>query len=187
MQRGPRRARHDGRRRSAARRSTSPSRGRERRMVDLVSRRRRRRGPPVAARSTTLRELADGHGVRWEPSWGAGKIVEELFEATVEAGIVRADVRHRPPGRDLAAGPRRPHRPVADRALRAVHRRRASSPTATASSTTRSSSGCASRTSSGRRTPATSRRGIGRRGLPAGARVRHAARPAGSASASTAS
>ena len=26
--------------------------------------------------------------MRWEPQWGGGKLVEELFEATVEAGIV---------------------------------------------------------------------------------------------------
>ena len=32
--------------------------------------------------------IAEDHGVRWEPQWGGGKLVEELFEATVESGIV---------------------------------------------------------------------------------------------------
>jgi lysyl-tRNA synthetase class 2 len=36
-----------------------------------------------------LRRLADRHGVRWEERWGSGKIIEELFEATAEASIVR--------------------------------------------------------------------------------------------------
>lgn len=36
-----------------------------------------------------LRRLADAHGVRVEGHWGPGKLVEELFEATCEAGLVR--------------------------------------------------------------------------------------------------
>lgn len=36
-----------------------------------------------------LRRLAETHGVRWEERWGGGKLVEELFEATAEASIVR--------------------------------------------------------------------------------------------------
>jgi lysyl-tRNA synthetase, class II len=36
-----------------------------------------------------LRALADTHGVRWEPRWGGGKIVESLFESLCEADIVR--------------------------------------------------------------------------------------------------
>ena len=35
-----------------------------------------------------LRALAEQHGVRWEAAWGSGKLIEELFEATVEPGIV---------------------------------------------------------------------------------------------------
>jgi lysyl-tRNA synthetase class 2 len=35
-----------------------------------------------------LRALAERHDVRWEEHWGSGKIIEELFEATVEAGLV---------------------------------------------------------------------------------------------------
>ena len=31
-----------------------------------------------------LRELADERGVAWMPHWGSGKVIEELFEATVE-------------------------------------------------------------------------------------------------------
>ncbi len=59
----------------------------KRRMVDLVSEaigREVHPSQPVA----DLRALAAEHGVRWEEAWGGGKLVEELFEATVEAGIV---------------------------------------------------------------------------------------------------
>ncbi|HEU4842400.1 MAG TPA: lysine--tRNA ligase [Ilumatobacteraceae bacterium] len=59
----------------------------KRRMVDLVSDaigRTVHPSQPIAE----LRELAAAHGVRWEEPWGGGKLVEELFEATVEAGIV---------------------------------------------------------------------------------------------------
>ncbi len=31
-----------------------------------------------------LRDVADARGVSWMPHWGSGKIIEELFEATVE-------------------------------------------------------------------------------------------------------
>jgi lysyl-tRNA synthetase class 2 len=34
-----------------------------------------------------LRALADERGVRWEAHWGSGKLIEELFEATAEAGL----------------------------------------------------------------------------------------------------
>ena len=37
----------------------------------------------------TVREVADRHGVRWEPSWGSGKIIEELFEKLCEDSVVR--------------------------------------------------------------------------------------------------
>ncbi len=93
----------------------------KRRMVDLVSEAIGREVHPSQS-VDDLRKLAEDHGVRWEPQWGGGKLVEELFEATVEPHDRRADVRHRPPGRDLPAGPRRSHRPVAHRALRAVLR-----------------------------------------------------------------
>jgi lysyl-tRNA synthetase class 2 len=35
------------------------------------------------------RALADRHGVPWEQRWGAGKLIEELFEARCEHDIVR--------------------------------------------------------------------------------------------------
>ena len=35
-----------------------------------------------------VRALGERFGVRWEPQWGAGKLIEELFEATVEPDIV---------------------------------------------------------------------------------------------------
>ena len=34
-----------------------------------------------------LRKLADARGVAWLPHWGPGKVIEELFEATVEDGL----------------------------------------------------------------------------------------------------
>ena len=37
----------------------------------------------------TVRLVADTHGVRWEPSWGSGKLIEELFEKLCEDSIVR--------------------------------------------------------------------------------------------------
>jgi lysyl-tRNA synthetase class 2 len=35
-----------------------------------------------------LRAVADEQGVHWEEHWGPGKLIEELFEATVEDGLV---------------------------------------------------------------------------------------------------
>ncbi len=34
-----------------------------------------------------LRDLADARNIHWQPHWGAGKLIEELFEATVEDGL----------------------------------------------------------------------------------------------------
>jgi lysyl-tRNA synthetase class 2 len=59
----------------------------KRRMVDLVSDvvgREVHPGQPL----DDLRKLAEDRGVQWEESWGGGKLVEELFGATVEDGIV---------------------------------------------------------------------------------------------------
>jgi lysyl-tRNA synthetase, class II len=36
-----------------------------------------------------MRALADQHGVAYNPSWGSGKIIEELFEATAESSLVQ--------------------------------------------------------------------------------------------------
>jgi lysyl-tRNA synthetase, class II len=36
-----------------------------------------------------LRTLADKHGVGYNPSWGSGKIIEELFEATAESSLIQ--------------------------------------------------------------------------------------------------
>jgi lysyl-tRNA synthetase class 2 len=36
----------------------------------------------------TLRGLADKHGVGYELSWGSGRIIEEIFEATAESSLV---------------------------------------------------------------------------------------------------
>lgn len=58
------------------------------RMVDLVSDavgETVHPSQPVAQ----LRALAERHGVRYEPAWGSGKLVEELFEGLCEAALVR--------------------------------------------------------------------------------------------------
>ena len=36
----------------------------------------------------SLRSLAQDHGVRWERHWGPGKLIEEIFEATAEGGLI---------------------------------------------------------------------------------------------------
>jgi lysyl-tRNA synthetase class 2 len=58
------------------------------RMVDLVS-----DAAGVELHPSTpvekVREVASGHGVRWELPWGSGKIIEELFEKLCEAAMVR--------------------------------------------------------------------------------------------------
>jgi lysyl-tRNA synthetase, class II len=58
-----------------------------RRMIDLVS---VATGQDVHPSQPVekLRALAEDHGVRWEERWGSGKLIEELFGATVEPGIV---------------------------------------------------------------------------------------------------
>ena len=35
-----------------------------------------------------LRDLADARSILWQAHWGSGKLIEELFEATVEDGLV---------------------------------------------------------------------------------------------------
>ena len=57
------------------------------RMVDLVSEAVGEEVHP-AQPVERLRKLADAHGLRREPAWGPGRLVEELFEATVEGAIV---------------------------------------------------------------------------------------------------
>jgi lysyl-tRNA synthetase class 2 len=59
-----------------------------RRMVDLASEAVGQEVHPSRPLAE-LRSLAAEHGVRWEEGWGTGKLVEELFEATAEASIVR--------------------------------------------------------------------------------------------------
>ena len=103
-------------------RSTSPSRGRGVRMVDLVV------GARSASRCTRRMPIDDAararrrHGVRVRAAWGTGQAHRGAVRGDGRARPRAPDVRHRPPGRDLAAGPRRPRRPVAHRALRAVRR-----------------------------------------------------------------
>lgn len=35
-----------------------------------------------------VRRVAEAHGVRWEPQWGSGKLIEEIFEATAEPALI---------------------------------------------------------------------------------------------------
>ena len=63
------------------------SRWPKRRMVDLVSDAVGEEVHPSVP-VERLRRLAADHGLRWEEAWGPGKLVEELFEATVEGDIV---------------------------------------------------------------------------------------------------
>jgi lysyl-tRNA synthetase class 2 len=57
------------------------------RMIDLVE-----SATGVAVHPTMpieeARALATAHGVRYEERWGAGKLIEEIFEATAEADLV---------------------------------------------------------------------------------------------------
>ena len=123
-----------------------------------------------------LRALAEQHGVRVRAVAGAaGKIIEELFEELCEADLVAPDVRHRPPGRDLAARPRRPQRPVRSPSGSSCSSTPASWPTATPSSTIRSSSALRFEEEQAAKDAGDAEARHGRRGLPAGARVRHAA------------
>ena len=59
----------------------------KRRMIDLVG---EAIGEEVHPSQPVehVRALGERFGVRWEPQWGAGKLIEELFEATVEPDIV---------------------------------------------------------------------------------------------------
>ena len=57
------------------------------RMIDLISEAigvEVHPSMPVEA----LRVIADKHGVAHHPSWGSGKIIEELFEATAESALI---------------------------------------------------------------------------------------------------
>jgi lysyl-tRNA synthetase, class II len=58
-----------------------------RRMIDLVADATGVEVHPSQSVSS-LRGLAEQHGVRWEPRWGPGKLIEELFEATAEATLI---------------------------------------------------------------------------------------------------
>ena len=69
-----------------------------------------------------MRTIAERHGVRWESSWGSGKLIEELFEK-LRGPHRKADVRDRSPGGGVAARSGRPVGSAALRPLRTVHRR----------------------------------------------------------------
>ena len=114
------------------------------------------------------REIADRFGVEWLDVWGAGQDHGRGLRRDLRGEADRADLRHGPPARGLAARPRPPRRPDADRALRARRRRprarqrllgaqRPGRPGASASSRRRSSRPAATRRPS-RSTTTTSRR-----------------------------
>jgi lysyl-tRNA synthetase class 2 len=60
----------------------------KRRMVDLAS---EALGEEVHPSQPVehLRSIADARGVHWEPRWGSGKLVEELFEHSAESSLLR--------------------------------------------------------------------------------------------------
>ena len=62
-------------------------------------------GAPLTAGGPVARRSPTSTAIHWEPHWGSGKLIEELFEATVESRPRRADLRHRPPGRDQSRWP----------------------------------------------------------------------------------
>ena len=132
-----------------------------------------------------LRDLADARSILWQPHWGSGKLIEELYEATVEDGLTGPVFVTGHPveiSRWLAWTGTIPSSPSGSSCTSEA----GSWPTATASSTTRSSSGTGSRTSSGPRRPATSAPAASTRTTCG--RSSTACRPrAGWASASTAS
>ena len=186
VQRRTRRARHDGRRRSAG------QDGRPRRAVAEAADGRPRVATPSASRSTrrsrstTCASSPSDHGVALGAAVGlAASSSRSCSRRPSRRGIVAPDVRHRPPGRDLAARPRRPHRPVAHRALRAVLRRaRARQRLQRAQRPGRAAAALRGRAARPR-TPATSRRGIVDEdylraleyGMPPDRRPRHRHRP----------
>jgi hypothetical protein len=112
-----------------------------RRMIDLVA---EATGVEVHPSQPldVLRELAGRHGVAVQPASSTGKLIEEIFEATAESSIKRPTFVT---GHPLDISP----------LARADRDDPARSPTATASSTTPSSSGPASKPSSGYVTPVT--------------------------------
>lgn len=60
----------------------------KRSMVDLASEALGEEVHPAQG-ADHLRAVADRHGVSWDPAWGPGKLLEELFEHSAEAGLVR--------------------------------------------------------------------------------------------------
>ena len=68
------------------------------------------------------REIADRFGVEWLDVWGAGQDHGRGLRRDLRGEADRADLRHRPPTRGLAARSRAPRRPGAHRALRARRR-----------------------------------------------------------------
>ena len=67
--------------------------------------------------------MLDGLGIDYEPTWGSGKLTNEVYDELVAVQDRAADVRARPPARGVAARARAPRRPDAHRALRARRRR----------------------------------------------------------------
>ena len=68
-----------------------------------------------------LRALCDTHEVPAEPSWGAGKLLTELFEKLVEHTPRAAHLRDDVPRGDLAARSPQRRRPGTHRSVRAHH------------------------------------------------------------------
>ena len=133
----------------------------------------------------TMRSIADTHGVRWEPSWGSGKLIEELFEKLCEDRIVRPTFVTGHPVEVSPLARVDPDRSRRVRSLRVVHQRQRVRQRLQRAQRSRSSNGSASRTSRRPRTPATSSAAASTR-TTSGRWSTGCRRPPDSASASTA-
>ena len=130
-----------------------------------------------------MRSLADRHGVRWDAAWGSGKLVEELFEALCEHDIVRPTFVTGHPVEVsplLALDPDDPL--LTDRFELFVDGHEYANGYSELNDPVEQRLRFEDEQGQGRRRRRARRR---RRGLPPGPRVRHAARPAVSASGST--
>ena len=167
--------RHDGHRRFGGEQVDLAEPWRRVRMVDAVSQKRWAPRCTRRSRSRSCGRSPSSTACGAKPAWGGGKIIEELFEATVRGRHRAPDVRHRP----SRWRSRRSPAPIATT--------RASPSGSSCSSTAASSANGYSRAQRPGRAAAAVRGGAGgqgrrrprgrhrRRGLPARARVRHAA------------
>ena len=134
-------------------------------------------GMPVTpdTEAATVARAAAGRGLDVEWAGTVATLEGRPSTRCVEPSLVAADLRDGLPHRAVAAVQAQARRPAAGGSLRALSSAGASWPTPTASSTIRSTSARASRSRRQMQRPRRRRGPLARRGLRAGARVRHAA------------